>query len=32
MVVVHAEGRYRLGMRGLKWIEIVEAPEARGEH
>ena len=32
MVLVHTEGRYRLGMRGLKWIEIVDAAEALGEH
>jgi hypothetical protein len=32
MVVVHAEGRYRLGMRGLKWIEIVDASEPGDGH
>jgi hypothetical protein len=25
MVVVHAGGRYRLGLRGLTWIEITES-------
>ena len=24
MVVVHAGGRYRLGLRGLTWLEITE--------
>jgi hypothetical protein len=24
MVLVHTEGGYRLGMRGLNWIEIVD--------
>ena len=26
MVCVHTEGRYRLGMTGLKWLEISESP------
>ena len=28
MVVVHADDRYRLGMQGLKWIEIIESGSA----
>src|SRR4051812_4949368 len=28
MVMVHADGRLRLGMQGLKWIEVVEATAA----
>jgi hypothetical protein len=28
MVFVNADGRYRLGMQGLKWLEIREADEA----
>ncbi|MBV9599336.1 MAG: hypothetical protein JOZ87_21030 [Chloroflexi bacterium] len=31
IVLVHSEGKYRLGMRGLKWIEIVDTSEA-GAH
>jgi hypothetical protein len=25
MVVVHSDGRYRLGMRGLVWLEVLDA-------
>jgi ribosomal protein S27E len=28
MVFVHAGGRYRLGMQGLKWLEIQATDEA----
>ena len=28
MVFVHAGGRYRFGMQGLKWLEIPDAGEA----
>ena len=28
MVVVHAGGRYRLGLRGLTWLEMADAGEA----
>jgi hypothetical protein len=28
MVFVHNRGRYRLGLQGLKWLEIHEAAEA----
>ena len=28
MVVVHAGGRYRLGLRGLTWLEIEDSLEA----
>jgi hypothetical protein len=28
MVIVHAGGRYRLGLRGLTWLEIPDAVEA----
>ena len=28
MVFVHAGGRYRLGMQGLKWLEIRDSAEA----
>ena len=28
MVLVNAGGRYRLGMQGLKWLEIRDAGEA----
>jgi hypothetical protein len=28
MVLVHAGGRYRLGLRGLTWLEIPDAVEA----
>ena len=28
MVFVHAGGRYRLGLRGLTWLEIPDAVEA----
>jgi hypothetical protein len=31
MVFVHAGGRYRLGMPGLKWLEIQDAGEAGAE-
>jgi hypothetical protein len=31
MVVVSAGGRYRLGMPGLKWLEIEDAGEAGAE-
>jgi hypothetical protein len=29
MVFVHAGGRYRFGMQGLKWLENVDTGEAR---
>jgi hypothetical protein len=32
MVLVHMNGRFRLSMQGLKWIEVGEAPEASGVH
>jgi hypothetical protein len=28
MVVVHAGGRYRLGLRGLAWLEMPDSVEA----
>jgi len=28
MVFVHAGGRYRLGMRGLTWLEMLDSVEA----
>jgi len=28
MVFVHAGGRYRLGLRGLTWLEILDSVEA----
>jgi len=28
MVFVHAGGRYRLGLQGLKWLEITDSSEA----
>ncbi len=28
MVLVHAGGRYRIGMQGLKWLEILDSDEA----
>jgi Family of unknown function (DUF6510) len=28
MVFVHAGGRYRLGLRGLTWLEMVDSVEA----
>ncbi len=28
MVFVHAGGRYRLGLQGLKWLEILDVVEA----
>ena len=28
MVLVHNEGGYRLGLNGLKWMEISDVPEA----
>jgi hypothetical protein len=28
MVVVHAGGRFRLGLRGLAWLEMKETPGA----
>jgi hypothetical protein len=31
MVVVHAGGRYRLGLGGLLWLEIPDSPEATDE-
>lgn len=31
MVMVRMDGRYRLGMQGLKWIEVVETSEAHGD-
>lgn len=31
MVLVDTQGRYRLGMQGLKWIEVVDVGEARNE-
>src|ERR1700737_4527922 len=31
MVLVHAGGRYRLGLRGLTWIEIHDSAEAAEE-
>jgi hypothetical protein len=27
LVLVHTPGRYRLGLRGLAWLEIPESPE-----
>ena len=27
IVLVHTAGRYRLGLRGLTWLEIPESPE-----
>ena len=31
MVFVHAGGRYRLGLRGLTWLEILDSVEAATE-
>jgi Family of unknown function (DUF6510) len=31
MVLVHAGGRYRLGLRGLTWLEILDSVEAATE-
>jgi len=31
MVLVHAGGRYRLGLRGLTWLEILDSVEAAAE-
>ncbi len=31
MVLVHAGGRYRLGLRGLTWLEILDSVEAASE-
>jgi hypothetical protein len=31
MVFVHAGGRYRLGLRGLTWLEIPDSVEAATE-
>ena len=31
MVFVHAGGRYRLGLRGLTWLEILDSVEAASE-
>jgi hypothetical protein len=31
MVFVHAGGRYRLGLRGLAWLEIADSVEAATE-
>jgi hypothetical protein len=28
LVIVHAGGRYRLGMRGLIWLEMLDASDA----
>jgi len=27
MVLVHAGGRYRLGLQGLRWLEVRDPPE-----
>jgi hypothetical protein len=27
LVLVHARGRYRLGMRGVTWLELMDSPE-----
>jgi Family of unknown function (DUF6510) len=29
MVMVHAEGRYRLGLQGLKWFDVPEVANTR---
>jgi hypothetical protein len=26
MVLVHADGRYRMGLQGLKWLEVPDEP------
>ena len=31
VVLVHAGGRYRLGLRGLTWLEVPDAVEAATE-
>ena len=31
LVVVHAGGRYRLGLRGLTWLEILDSVEGAME-
>jgi hypothetical protein len=31
MVLVHAGGRYRLGLQGLTWLEILDSVEAATE-
>ena len=31
MVLVHAGGRYRFGLRGLTWLEILDSVEAATE-
>ena len=31
MVFVHAGGRYRLGLRGLTWLEILDSVQAATE-
>ena len=31
MVLVHAGGRYRLGLRGLTWLEILDSVEVATE-
>jgi hypothetical protein len=31
MVVVHGGGRYRLGLRGLTWLEVQDSVEAQAD-
>jgi hypothetical protein len=32
VVVVHSDGRYRLGMQGLKWVEVIEADSGAAQY